>query len=35
MEPPSGVGRGRGIEPPGSGGYVSGLGVDKFKRLSQ
>ena len=30
VEPPGGVGRGRETEPPGSGGNVSGLGVDKL-----
>lgn len=30
MEPPGGVGRGRETEPPGSGGNVRGLGVDKL-----
>lgn len=30
VEPPGGVGRGRETEPTGSGGNVSGLGVDKL-----
>ena len=30
VEPRGGVGRGRETEPPGSGGNVSGLGVDKL-----
>ena len=30
VEPPGGVGRGRETEPPGSGGNVRGLGVDKL-----
>ena len=31
MESPGGVRRGRGTEPPGSGGNVSGLRVDKLR----